>query len=164
LKGLKLADAELIHTAVLVDLGFVERKLRRAIELIAKPQDAAAELAQAQTQGIRFYAHKEDSPLVDVQHALRLAERMAREKKFEGAKANLQLAKLQLETYRGLMDDTAAKPVGDLEKEIQKLAGEVQSPGAADNIRGVWDKVTSLFKREPGQAKQTTSTPRKTQS
>ena len=164
LKGLKLADAELIHTAVLVDLGFVERKLRRAVELIAKPQDAAAELAQAQTQGIRFYARKEDSPLVDVQHALRLAERMAREKKFEGAKANLQLAKLQLETYRGLMDDTAAKPVGDLEKEIQKLAGEVQSPGAADKIRGVWDKVTGLFKREPGQAKQTTSTPQKTQS
>ncbi len=158
LKGLRLADADLIHTAVLVDLNYIERKLRRANELIAKPQDAAAELVLAQTQGIRFVANKEDSPLVNVQHALRLAERMVQEKKFEGAKANLQIAKLGLETYRGLVGEAAGKKVADLEKEIQKLSGDVQSPGAEGKIRGFWDKVTSWFKSEPGQAQQTTTT------
>jgi hypothetical protein len=156
LKGLKLADADLIHTAVLVDLSYIERKLRRAQELIAKPQEAALELALAQSEGIRFFARKEDSPLVNVQHALRLAERMVREKKFEGAKANLQLARIGLETYRGLVDEAAAKPVSDLEKEIQKISAELQSPGAAERIRSAWDKVAGLFRREPGQAHETT--------
>ena len=155
LKGVKLADADLIHTSVLVDLSYVERKLKRAVELMAKPQDAAAELTAAQTQGIKFYAHKEDSPLVETQYALRLAERMVREKKYEGARANLQAAKLRLEAYRALVDDAAGKPVADLEKEIQKLSGDVQSPGAADKIRAMWDKAASWFKRESGQAHQT---------
>jgi hypothetical protein len=53
LKGVKLADADLIRTRVLVDLSFVERKLKRATELMGrtqesgKPKEAAAELALA---------------------------------------------------------------------------------------------------------------------
>jgi len=157
LKGLKLAEADVIRTAVLVDLGFVERKLKRATELVAKPKEASEELAQAQSQGVRFYTHKEDSPLVDVQHALRLAERMVREKKYEGAKANLQTAKLQLEAYRALVGDAAGQSASTLEKDIQKLSGELQTPGAADKIGGMWDKVASWFRREAGQARQTTT-------
>lgn len=155
LKGVRLADAKLIHTAVLVDVNYVERKLTRATELIAKPQEAAAELAQIKTAGVRFYAHKEDGPLVNVQHALRLAERMVREKKYDGAKLNLQTAKLQLETFRALMDTAAGMPAANLEKEIQKLSAELQTPGAADKIRIMWDKVAGWFKRESGQAQQT---------
>ena len=157
LKGLKLAEADVINTAVLVDLGFVERKLKRATELLAQPKDAAEQLAQAQSQGVRFYTHKEDSPLVDVQHALRLAERMVREKKYEAAKANLQSAKLQLEAYRALVGDTAGQSAANLEKDIQKLSGELETPGSADKIGGMWDRVTSWFKREAGQAHQTTT-------
>lgn len=156
LKGLKLAEADLIRTTVLVDLGFVERKLKRAVELIAKPKEAVDELAQAQNQGIRFYTHKEDSPLVNVQHALRLAERMAREQKLEGAKVNLQLAKLGLETYRGLVGAEAGKSVAELQKEIEKVSGELQVVGVGDKIRSLWEKATSWFKQEPGQARQTT--------
>lgn len=155
LKGLKLADAELIHTAVLVDLSFVERKLKRAAELIAQPKEAADELVQAQSQGVHFFTHREDDPLVAVQYALRLAERQVREKKFEGAKADLQQAKVGLETYRGLVGDEAGKPVADLQDEIEKLSGELQGAGAADKIRGMWEKVASWFKRESGQAHQT---------
>lgn len=155
LKGVKLAEAELIRTAVLVDLNFAERKLKRAMELIAKPPEASAELTLIQTAGVRIYAHKEDSPLVDVQHALRLAERMVREKKFDGAKLNLQTAKIQLEAYRALVDAGTGLPAADLEKEIQKLSAELHSPGAADKIRGMWDKVTGWFKHQPGQAQQT---------
>ena len=152
LKGLKLADADVIHTAVLADLGYIERKLARAAQLLNKPEDAAAQLALAQNVGVRFSMHKEDSPLVEVQHALRLAERMVQEKKYEGAKVNLQLARLRLEAYRGLVGANAANPAADLEKEIEKVSAEIEKPGGAEKIRGMWDKATSWFKRESGQA------------
>ena len=109
LKGLKLAEADVIHAAVLADLGYIERKLARAAQLLPQPEEAAAQLALAQNVGIRLNAHKEDNPLVEVQHALRLAERMVQEKKYEGAKANLQLAKLRLEAYRGLVGANEAQ-------------------------------------------------------
>jgi hypothetical protein len=158
LKGVRLADAQIIHTAVLVDLNYAERKLKRAMELIAKPQDASTELALIQSDGVHFYAHQEDNPLVKAQQALRLAERMVREKKYEGAKANLVTAKLQLEAYRALVGEDAGLTVADLEKDIQNLSGELQTPGAADQIRGMWNQVTGWFKPESGQAHQTTTT------
>jgi hypothetical protein len=154
LKGLKLADADVIHTAVLADLSYIERKLARAAQLLNNPEQAAAQLALAQDVGIRFSARKEDNPLVEVQQALRLAERMVQEKKYEGAKANLQIAKLRLEAYRGLIGAAEAKPAGDLEKEIEKLSAQIEQPGGAEKIRGMWDKATSWFKREPGQARE----------
>jgi YfdX protein len=154
LKGLKLADADIIHTSMLADLGYIERKLARAAQLLNKPDEAAAQLALAQNVGIRFSARKEDSPLVEVQHALRLAERMVQEKKYEGAKANLQAAKLRLEAYRGLVGANEAKPAADLEKEIEKVSGEIEKPGVAERIRGMWDKATSWFKKESGQARE----------
>jgi hypothetical protein len=157
LKGVKLADAQIIHTAVLVDLNYAERKLKRALELMAKPQEASTELALIQSDAVHFYAHQEDNPLVQVQQALRLAERMVREKKFEGANANLVTAKLQLEAYRALVSPDAGLAVSDLQKEIQNLSSELQTPGAADQIRGMWDKVTGWFKRESSQAHQTTT-------
>jgi hypothetical protein len=157
LKGVKLADAKIIHTAVLVDLNYAERKLKRAAELMAKPQEASAELALIQSDGVHFYAHQEDNPLVEAQEALRLAERMVREGKFEGAKANLVTAKLQLEAYHAVVGVDAGVAVADLEKEIQNLSGQLQTPGAADQIRGMWDQVTGWFKRESGQAHQTTT-------
>jgi len=159
LKGVKLAEAQIIHTAVLVDLNYAERKLKRALELITKPQEASAELALIQSGGVHFYVHQEDNPLVQVQQALRLAERMVREKKFEGAKANLATAKLQLEAYRALVGADAGLAVTNLEVSLQKLSGELQAPAAADQIRGMWDKVAGWFKRESGQAHQTTTNP-----
>lgn len=157
LKGLKLADADVLHTAVLADLSYIERKLSRAMQLLDKPAEAAAQLAMAQKMGTRFSVHKEDSPLVEVQHALRLAERMVQEKKYEGAKANLQLAKLRLEAYRTLLGTNDTKPAADLEKEIEKVSAEIEKPGVTDRIRGMWEKATGWFTREAGQAHDTTA-------
>ena len=152
LKGLKLADADVIHTAVLADLGYIERKLARAAQLLNKPEEAAAQLALARTVGVHFTSHKEDAPLFDVQRALELAERMVQEKKYDGARANLEAAKLRLETYRGLVGANEAKPAAELAKEIEKLSGEIEKPGVAEKIRGMWDKAAGWFKREAGQA------------
>lgn len=161
LKGVKLADADLIHTAVLADLSYIERKLARAVQLLNKPEEAAAQLVLAQNAGIRFSVQKEDNPLVEVQHALRLAERMVQEKKYEGAKENLQLAKMRLETYRVLLGTRDTKPAAELDKEIEKISGELEKPGVTEKIRGMWDKATSWFKRESGQAHETAPSEKK---
>ncbi len=40
-KGIRLADADLIHTSVLLDLGYVERKVRRCLSLMNEKPDRA---------------------------------------------------------------------------------------------------------------------------
>jgi len=160
-KGLKLSDANVIHTAMLADLSYIERKLARAAQLLSKPEEAAEQLTLAQVVGIRFSMHKEDSPLVDVEHALRLAERMVQEKKYDGAKANLQEAKLRLETYRGLIGTNEGKLATDLEKEIDKVSSEIEKPGGSEKIRSMWDKARGWFTRETGQARETAPTVKK---
>ena len=152
LKGLRLADATVIHTAVLVDLGFIERKLNRAAALLDKPADALAQLVLAQTHGIEMVVNKTDSPLVQVQHALRLAERMVAEGKQEAARENLKLAQVQLGTYRALLGQEAGQVVKRLEDDIAALMTKTEDKGAAEKIRGFWERAAKLFREEPGQA------------
>lgn len=158
LEGLRLADADIIHTSVLVDLSYMERKLNRAAALLETPDDARAEdaLAQlvlAQTQGVQLIVNEEDNPLVTVQHALRLAERMVEEGKHKVARDNLRLAQIQLGTYRALVGTEAAQSVEELEKEIADLMPKTEEQGAAAAIRDFWERTVSLFSDEPGQAR-----------
>lgn len=156
LRGVTLADTELIHTSVLLDLDFVERRIRRALAELREPKQAAAALQEAQAQGVLFSTHKEDNPLVEVQSALRLAEQQVRDGKFDGANANFQIARVQLETYRTLIGESAGQSVTQLDQEISALQQKIREPGAADTIRGFWNRVTGWFRAEPGKAEQTT--------
>jgi hypothetical protein len=152
LKGLRLADADVIHTSVLADLSYIERKLNRAAALLEKPEDALAQLALAQTRGIEMVVNQADDPLVRVQHALRLAERMVEEGKNEAARDNLRLAQIQLGTYRALLGKDAGKAAKELEDEITALMAKTEWNEAAGKIRGFWERVVSWFRQEPGQA------------
>lgn len=152
LKGLRLANADLVRTSVLVGLTFIERKLKRAVNLLEKPEEASRQLISAQVDGIRFVVNKEDHPLVDTQVALRLAERMVEEKNFEAAKENLRVARFHLAAYRTLVGKEAGEKVKKLEEDIQALEGTVQKGGAAAQIRRFWERAVSWFKEEPGQA------------
>jgi len=40
------------------------------------------------------------------------------------------------------------------EEQIPIFSGEIEKPGVADRIRGMWDKATSWFKKESGQARE----------
>ena len=158
--GVRLADAELIHTSVLVKLDYVESKLNRALRLLKnKPEDALAQLALAQSQGVDYVVNKQDDPLVKVQMALQVAERMSEEGREEAAKANLQIAKNYLEFYRGLLPSGESEHVSTLEGEITKLQSEIGRKGAASSIRGYWDRVASWFTRKPGEMHATTANP-----
>jgi hypothetical protein len=160
LKGLQLAEANLIRTTMLLDLPYVESKIARALVKIDEPNTALIALLAAQSDGVRFSAHKEDDPLVQIQAALRLAEQQVREEKFDGAKANLKLASVQLDAYRTLVGDAAGKRASELQQEINALQEKVGEPGSADKIRDYWNRVTGWFKQETGQTQQSSPTPR----
>jgi hypothetical protein len=152
LKGLRLADANVIHTSVLADLGYIERKLNRAAAMLDKPEEALLQLGLAQTRGVQLVVNEADDPLVEVQHALRLAERMVEEGKHEAAQDNLRLAQIRLGTYRALLGKEAAKVVKDLEDDITALMPKTEDKGAADKIREFWERAVNWFREEPGQA------------
>lgn len=159
LKGLKLADAEVIKTSVLLDLGYVERKINRAQSLMAENnQQALEELVLAQTIGIHFSVNKEDNPLVKAQRALRLAERMVNDKKIEGAESNLRLAKFHLDTYKTLVDKERGKEVDTLQKDIDRLFGTLEEKESESKIRDLWNRMTQWFTRETGQSHKTKPT------
>jgi hypothetical protein len=148
-KGVRLADADLVHTSVLLELDYVEGRLKRALNALpAKPADALKQLVLAQSQGVTFSVNKEDNPLVAAQLALQLAEQMVKEDQVEAAKANLQLAKNQLVLYRGLVGKHESDDVKKLEEDISKLQGNIETADAAANIRGFWDRVANWFSRE----------------
>jgi hypothetical protein len=148
-KGVRLADADLIHTSVLLELDYVEGRLKRALNALpGKPADALKQLVLAQSNGIAFSVNKEDNPLVAAQMALQLAEQMVKENRVEAAKANLQQAKNQLVLYRGLIGENDGDDVKKLEEDISKLQSDIETAGAAASIRGFWDRVATCFSRE----------------
>jgi len=159
LKGLKLADAEVVHTSILVDLRYVDRKMKRAKSLMAEEsQKALEELLLAQTVGTRFSVSEEDSSLVKAQQALRLAERMVSEKKFEGAETNLDLAKFHLDAYKALVGKERQGEVETMQKEIDRLFGTLEQKDSGSKVRDLWGRVTNWFSHEPGQTHQTKPT------
>lgn len=81
-----------------------------------------------------------------------LAERMVEEGKHEAAQANLRLAKIQLGTYRALVDKEAANAVKQLENDITALVPKIEEKGAAAKIRKFWERAVNWFREEPGEA------------
>ncbi len=145
--GLRLAEADVVHTSVLVDISYVERKIRRALALLDKPEKALDELGRAQTAGIELSVSEEDTPLVAVQEALRLAERMVEEGKIDAAKDNLQLAQMHLETYRALVGKEAGTKIKKLQDDITEVSAKLHMKEAGAKIRGFWERVVSWFKK-----------------
>jgi hypothetical protein len=132
LKGVQLADADLIHTVVLLNLTYVEGKIKQAFAHLNDLDKVRSDLFAAVSNGIRLTVNKQDDPLVRVQAALRLAEQQVREGKHDGAKANLAIARIQLDGYRTLVGDASATAAVDLEREIAALEDKTREAGAAD--------------------------------
>lgn len=159
LKGIRLSDAEVIHTSVLLNLGYVERKLKLGKKLLSEePGKALDELLLAQTVGVRTSVRKEDSPLLDAQRALRIAERMVNEKKYEAAETNLRLARVHLDTYSALVSTARKKEIVEVQQDVDKLFGKLEKQGAESSVRDLWSRVTAWFGQETGQTRQTTTT------
>jgi hypothetical protein len=65
-------------------------------------------------------------------------------------------SRVALDAYRTLVGEAAGKDARELEKEIAALQDKTREPGAADKIRGFWNRVSDWFKPEPGKTQQTT--------
>jgi len=159
IQGVRLADAQLVHTSVLVELGYVERKLQRIESLLDEDVDAAlAEALLAQARGISFAMNEEDTPLVEAQSALQLAERMVEQERYQAARENLALARDQLDLYASLEAVETHGEVAQLREEITRLMKDIERDDGAETIRGFWDRVTSWFTREPGETRSSADT------
>lgn len=159
LQGFELAEANLVRTAVLLDLDYAERKINRALKALEENNSTQArvDLLSASSIGVRFVQNEVDHPLVEAQSALRLAERQVQDGRHAAARTNLQLARTNLEIYRTLVDETASDEVSDLLEEIATIEGELEGPGVAQHIREFWNRIATWFTAEPGQAQATTS-------
>ncbi|MGJ3241707.1 MAG: hypothetical protein ACFE0O_01945 [Opitutales bacterium] len=94
--------------------------------------------------------------VVEAEAALRLAERQVREEKYTGASINLRQARIELETYRTLIEAGNRDEVRELEEQIRSLEEDPGEPGTAETIRDAWHQVRSWFQRQPGQIVRTT--------
>lgn len=155
-QGIRLADADLLHTSVRLELGYVEGKLKGALKLLNdKPEQALEELVMAQARGVTFAIDKQDDPLVEAQLALQLAERMSEQGRDEAARANLQQANNYLELYGGLIANGASEEVRKLQDEISRLQADIGRTDASETIRGFWNRVASWFSAKPGEMRVT---------
>ncbi len=147
--GVRLAEADLLHTSVLLELDYVEGKLMKALHSLPDNSDEARQqLELAQMDGISYVVNKQDNPLVAAQMALQLAEQMIKQQRIEAAKANLQEAKNQLVLYRGVVGEREDDEVKKLEADITKLQANIGKTTAAEEIRGFWNQVANWFSRE----------------
>lgn len=159
-RGVRLADVDLIYTRALFDLSHVERRLNAATRALDAHSpnlaDASRALRLAAADGVELIRTRTDSPLVEAAQALTLAERQAEADLDEAARENLRVARLSLETLRNLAPGHDTVEVRELERELERLSGDLSQEGMTDRIRALWHRVTGLIEKEPGEAVVTT--------
>jgi len=142
-KGIRLDEADVIHTSVFLNLNYIERKLKHAAYLLEKkPNDARKALISAQNEGIRISLEKENNALVEAQRALSLAERMVNEKNYAAAREDLNIARLFLETHTELSGKTKNNNVAAMIKEIDQISKKIDQSGTLAKIRKTWHAIT----------------------
>ena len=146
-----------LNMTMLADIGYIERKVQHALQLIDNSQsdEAREQLLLAESHGVDIRFSETESPLVDAQKAFSVAEQMVHEKKYDAATANLNLAKIRLLEYAELAGPPKADEVKELRKEIDKLDGKTSEKGSVGRIHALWHKTTGLLERHPSQAKPT---------
>ncbi len=160
--GIQVIESEAITTEVIADLNLIEAQLHRAVKALEenKPEEASKALAWAQVQGVGFHSHREDTPLAEARDAIWLAKRALEENNTVQARANLNIARRQLEVYRQVLPEDQRKDVtqmmtevGQLEAKLRQEANQAQPASHAErtsqgnSAARWWDQVNSWFKK-----------------
>jgi len=142
-KGIRLDEADMVHTTVLLNLGYIERKLNQAAKILdKKPNEALEVLVFAQDKAIRISFREEHNALLEAQRALRLAERMVEEKNYNAARQDLNVARFSLETYTEVGGGGKDKDVEAMIKEVDQISNKIDQNGAIGKIRKSWHRIT----------------------
>ena len=154
-QGVRLSDADLVHTHLTLDIGLLERRLREAAQA-QELDEADAALVAALSQAVQLTQTRIDEPLAVVRDALWYAQRAASAGNYSSARANLLTARQRLAIYRDLLpeDDRseAIRLYGQLTDLVQRIedtdeAGEASQNEVMAEIEGLFDRVASWFQR-----------------
>jgi hypothetical protein len=145
--GLKYQGSEFVDVDVVMDLGYVERRLQEAERLVAtEPLEADRALAEAQSSGTSVVTSMFESPLHDAHKAVQFAHESAERHEYKAAQANLNIAREYLALYRDLVPASQHEEVDKLRAEIEKTASEVS--GTTENTHAKTTETTqSLLKK-----------------
>jgi YfdX protein len=160
--GIQVIESEAITTEVVADLNLIEAQLRRAVKALEenKPEEASRALAWAQVQGVGFHSHREDMPLAEARDAIWLAKRALEENNTVQARANLNIARRQLEVYRQVVPEDQRKDVTQMMTEVSQLeaklrqeanqtqpASHAERTSQGNSAARWWDQINSWFKK-----------------
>jgi hypothetical protein len=153
LEGKEYLGSINLNATMLVDLGYVERKVQYAMQLIDDNQNEKAkqQLLLAKSYGVDVRFSEAENPLVDAQKAFNQAEKMVHDEKYDATIMNLNVAKIKLQEYAELAGESKADEAQQLRTEIDKLVGNIKEKGAFGKIHALWHKTTGLFERHPSQ-------------
>jgi len=159
-RGVRLVGSETITTEALADLDYVDGQLAKATKALDddKAEAATKALAMAQTEGVDFRSRKEDAPLAASRDAIWHAKRALEENNATQARANLAIARQQLELYRQLLPEDQPQDVTRMMSEVSQLDAKLRQEstqpanGAERTRQGNavtqwWDQVNDWFKR-----------------
>lgn len=141
-------STSLQYTSVMLDVNETKYQLDRAIELFKKNDPEGANKAlRAIQEGVIFEYDEVDVPLLKARWNLIDASRYYARKEYKAARRALERAASALEIYKTKVGSQVSKRAQELADEIKALAGRVEkaAEGTAEQIDGLWDKLTNLF-------------------
>lgn len=162
--GVQVVESEMVSTEVTADLTYVESQLSRAAKALndEKPDEAGKVLFLAQAQGVDFQYDKQVEPLAQARDAIWLAKRALEEDNAVQSRANLAVARQQLEIYRQVLPETKRKDVNRMMTEVNELESKLRqesrqaSASPAERTRQGnavtqwWDQINRWFDRLDG--------------
>lgn len=128
IKGVRLVGSETITTEAFAHLDYVEGQLGKAAKALKDDniELALTSLNLAQVRGVEFRFRKEDTPLAAARDALWLVKRALEENNSAQARANLNVARQQLELYRQLVPEGHRQDVTQMMTEVGELDSKLK--------------------------------------
>ncbi len=165
--GLKYQGSEFVDLDVVMDLGYVERRLQEAERLLAtSPSEADRALADAQSNGTSVVTSMFESPLHDAHKAVQFAHESAERHEYKAAQANLNIARDYLAEYRDLIPASQHEELDRLRAEIEGTAAEISSTTerthakTTDTTQGLLQRLKNWTRNVSPAAKETTTAPK----
>jgi len=150
-KGVRLDESEMVYTTVLLNLGVVEKNSGERQSLWIR--NLMMPLKFSPLPRITAYAllpEKNKNALFEAQRALLLAERMVSEKNYAAARADLNVARLFLETYTETSKGSKDKDLESMLEEIDQLSNKIDQNGIILKIRKSWHRITKKYRADSG--------------